>query len=151
VGGISIDWRFSLGKRAAASADGRMAGETLSKNLCASPSADREGVTAQILSVASLNGNDMPNGSVLDLSLHSSAVKGEDGLSALMATLDTFMRLGGMAIQYNVLDVATLRAAQRDLSLYPNLQVRLCGWNVLFSTLSKQEQDEFIQQAEVSA
>lgn len=151
VGGISIDWRFSLGKRAAASADGRMAGETLSKNLCASPSADREGATAQILSVASLNGNDMPNGSVLDLSLHSSAVKGEDGLSALMATLDTFMRLGGMAIQYNVLDVATLRAAQRDPSLYPNLQVRLCGWNVLFSTLSKQEQDEFIQQAEVSA
>lgn len=151
LGGISIDWRFSLGKRAAASADGRMAGETVSKNLCASLGADREGATAQILSVASLDGNDMPNGSVLDLSLHSSAVKGADGLVALMATLDTFMRLGGMAIQYNVLDVATLREAQRDPSLYPNLQVRLCGWNVLFSTLSKEEQDEFIQQAEVGA
>ena len=27
---------------------------------------------------------------------------------------------------------------------YPNLQVRLCGWNVLWNNLSKKEQDEFI-------
>jgi len=151
LGGISIDWRTSLGKRCAASADGRRAGEPTSKNLCASLGADREGATAQILSVASLDGNDMPNGSVLDLSLHSSAVRGEDGLSALTATLETYMRLGGMAIQYNVLDASVLRAAQRDPSLYPNLQVRLCGWNVLFSTLSRAEQDEFILQAEAGA
>ncbi len=148
LGGISIDWRTSLGKRCAASADGRRAGEPTSKNLCASLGADREGATAQILSVASLDGNDMPNGSVLDLSLHSSAVRGEDGMSALTATLETYMRLGGMAIQYNVLDASVLRAAQRDPALYPNLQVRLCGWNVLFSNLSRQEQDEFILQAE---
>ena len=88
----------------------------------------------------------MPNGSVLDLTLHSSAVRGEDGLGALVATLDTFMRLGGMAIQYNVLDASVLREAQRDPERYPNLQVRRCGWNVLFSTLSREEQDEFILQ-----
>ena len=151
MGAISIDWRFSLGKRAAASADGRKAGETVSKNLCATLGADREGVTAQILSVASLEGNDIPNGSVLDLTLHSSAVRGESGMLAFEALLETYMRMGGMTIQFNVLDASVLREAQKNPALYPNLQVRLCGWNVLFSLLSREEQDEFILQAEVGA
>lgn len=151
MGVFSIDWRFSLGKRTAASADGRYAGESVSKNLCASLGADREGATAQILSVASLNGNDMPNGSVLDLTLHSSAVRGESGMAALEAMLSTYMRLGGMAIQLNVLDASVLREAQKSPELYPHLQVRLCGWNVLFSALSREEQDEFILQAEAGA
>ena len=30
---------------------------------------------------------------------------------------------------------------------YPNLQVRLCGWNVLFSSLSDKEKDEFISRS----
>lgn len=148
LGGISIDWRVSLGKRTAASADGRLAGEPISKNLCATVGADREGATAQILSVASLDGNDMPNGSVLDLVLHSSAVRGESGMIAFEALLDTYMRKGGMAIQFNVLDASILREAQKNPALYPNLQVRLCGWNVLFSSLSREEQDEFIRQSE---
>jgi formate C-acetyltransferase len=58
------------------------------------------------------------------------------------------MRLGGMAIQYSVLNAEVLRAAQRSPEQYPNLQVRLCGWNVLFSSLSKNEQDEYILQSE---
>ena len=41
-----------------------------------------------------------------------------------------------------------LRAAQREPQKYKNLQVRVCGWNVYFVNLSKQEQDEFIARAE---
>ena len=150
LGGFSIDWRMGFGRRMGASADGRRAGDPLSKNLCASVGADREGVTAQILSVASLDGNLMPNGSVLDLVLHASAVAGQSGLTALEATLRVYMKLGGMAVQYSVLDASILRAAQKDPEEYPNLQVRLCGWNVLFATLSRKEQDEFILSAEGS-
>ena len=69
---------------------------------------------------------------------------------AFAALLDTYMRMGGMAIQFNVLDASVLREAQKNPALYPNLQVRLCGWNVLFSSLSRQEQDEFIRQSEGS-
>ena len=148
LGGFSIDWRMGFGRRMGATADGRRAGEPLSKNLCASVGADREGITAQILSAASLDGLLMPNGSVLDLVLHASSVAGESGLEALATTLHTYMRLGGMAIQYSVLDTSILRAAQKNPEAYPNLQVRLCGWNALFTALSSIEQEEFILSAE---
>ena len=90
----------------------------------------------------------MPNGSVLDLVLHSSSVKGDVGLNAFEATLDTYMRMGGMAIQYSVLDAKALREAQLRPEAYSNLQVRVCGWNARFVSLSKVEQDEFISQSE---
>ena len=32
---------------------------------------------------------------------------------------------------------------------YPNLQVRMCGWNVLFTHLSQKSQDEFIRRSEM--
>ena len=151
LGGFSINWRFFLGDSTGASADGRKAGEPISKNLCAVTGVDREGVTGQLLSASSLDGINMPNGSVLDLVLHSSAVCGQNGLTALCTTLRIFMSRGGMSIQYSVLDSDILRNAQTNPESYPNLQVRLCGWNVLFSRLSKQEQDEFISKAEANS
>ena len=148
LGGFSIDWRIGFGRRMGASADGRLAGEPISKNLCASVGANRHGVTAEILSAASLNGEELPNGSVLDLVLHSSSVAGESGLEALETTLDTYMRLGGMGLQYSVLSADLLKEAQRNPEDYPNLQVRVCGWNARFTSLSEVEQNEFIRQAE---
>ena len=47
-------------------------------------------------------------------------------------------------MHYNVLDTEVLKDAKLHPERYPNLQVRLCGWNVLFSALSEKEQDEFI-------
>ena len=38
-------------------------------------------------------------------------------------------------------------AAQKDPQSYSTLQIRLCGWNVLFSTLSDKEKDEFIRRS----
>lgn len=151
LGAFSIDWRFSLGKRVGATPDGRLARESVSKNLCASLGADREGNTALVLSACALDPRLMPNGAVLDLVFHSSAVSGENGLRAMEATLKTYFSGGGIAIQYNVLDADVLRRAQVHPEEYPNLQVRLCGWNVLFSDLSRTEQDEFIRQSEVGA
>ncbi len=148
LGTFSVDWRFEFGKFTAASADGRLSGEPLSKNTGASFGFDKQGVTAHMLSTCVIDSSDTPNGSVVDIVLHSSATRGEDGLNALKATLTAFCKKGGMAVHYNVLDPKTLRAAQKDPELYPNLQVRLCGWNVLFSSLNKYEQDEFIAKAE---
>ena len=58
------------------------------------------------------------------------------------------MQKGGFAIQYNVLNPETLKNAQIAPENYKTLQVRLCGWNVLFNDLTKKEQDEFILQSE---
>lgn len=144
LGLFSIDWRWEFGKKTAASADGRHSGETLSQNTSATFGADKDGATAHLLSVTAIDASKTPNGSIVDIDLHSSAVRGENGIKALVSTLKTYFELGGFAVHYNILDTEILKEAKLNPEKYPNLQVRLCGWNVLFSSLSEKEKDEFI-------
>lgn len=144
LGLFSIDWRWGFGRKTAASADGRRSGETLSQNTSASFGADKEGATAHLISAARIDMSKTPNGAIVDIDLHSSAVRGENGITALVSSLKTYFELGGFAVQYNVLDTDILMDAKKNPEKYPSLQVRLCGWNVLFSTLSEKEKDEFI-------
>ena len=144
-GGFSIDLRFTYGERCAASADGRFARESLSKNMSASDGIGANGVTAMMRSACAIDYTNLPNGTALDLVLHSSAVSGADGIPAMEGLVDAFMAMGGFALQINVLDPSVLKKAQQDPEKYKNLQVRLCGWNVRFVDLKKHEQDEFIR------
>lgn len=144
LGLFSIDWRWEMGEKCAASADGRLMGETLSQNTSATFGADKNGATAHLKSAARIDTTDTPNGAIVDIDLHSSAVSGENGLAVMAASLRTYFELGGFAVHYNVLNTEVLRDAKRHPQKYPNLQVRLCGWNVLFSSLSEKEKDEFI-------
>ena len=119
-------------------------GETLSQNTSAAFGQDKEGATSHLISVARLDASKTPNGSIADIDLHSSAVSGENGIRALVSSLRAYFKLGGLSVHYNVLDTETLIDARDNPEKYPTLQVRLCGWNVLFSTLSRKEKDEFI-------
>ena len=150
-GMFSIDWYQGFGAKTGATPNGRRRGEWLSKNLCPSVGKDKNGVTAWINSVTQLDYSQVPNGAVLDVLLHSSAVQGEEGYRAILGILTAFFRQGGMAIQFNILNPTQLKQAQKHPEQYANLQVRLCGWNVYFTHLSKGEQDEFIRRAEHSA
>lgn len=147
-GFFSIDYRLTFGERTGATADGRRAGEPLSKNMCAVTAMDKEGVTALIHSATEIDYTNTPNGTVLDLVLYSGATEGDAGVSAMEALVKTFMERRGFAVQINVLSPEILRAAQADPEKYATLQVRLCGWNVYFTALTRVEQDEFIRQTE---
>ena len=149
LGYHSIDWRIYWGMHTAATPDGRKNGETLSQNASATFGMDKEGPTAHILSHVKLPGDEMTNGCVLDLDLHSSAVSGENGTKVLLATLKTFLAQGGQTIHYNVLNVDTLKDAKAHPENYPNLQVRVCGWNADFTKMIPKEQDDFIRRAEL--
>lgn len=144
LGTFSINWRWEFGEKTAATPDGRKRGEPVSQNSTASIGADREGVTAHIMSATTQDFTLTPNGSTLDVDFHASAVCGEEGMEAMYAALITFMNRGGFAVHFNVLDASVLRKAMAKPEDYPNLQVRLCGWNVLFSNLSRSEQEEFV-------
>ncbi len=148
LGTFSIDWRWAFGRATAASADGRHSGETISQNTSASFGADKKGALGHLISAASMDTSLTPNGSIIDIDLHSSAVAGENGINAMITSLKTYFALGGFAVHYNVLDSKILRAAKEHPEDYPNLQVRLCGWNVLFSSLSDKEKEEFIARSE---
>ena len=136
------------GEKTLASADGRCAGEELSKNASPSPGMDRNGATALINSATKLNPTLFPESLCLDIMLHPSAVEGNDGLTAMKALLDTYMKNNGMSMQINVFNSQVLRDAQENPDKYKNLQVRVCGWNVLWNNLSREEQDAYILRAE---
>ena len=147
-GMFSVQWRYWMGEKCGATPDGRRKGEPISKNLAASLGQDKRGVTAYLQSLLALNGENCPDGYVADVVLHSSAVKGEEGLCAFHSLLQTFMEQGGFAIHFNVLDPNTLLEAQKEPEKYQNIQIRLCGWSVRFIDLEKSVQDEFILQSE---
>lgn len=136
------------GEKTAALPDGRKANTELSKNASPVSGMDKCGVTALILSASKLPLNSFREASCLDVMLHPSAIEGEDGLMALDGLLMTFLKKDGMAIQFNVFNSELLRDAQKNPQKYKNLQVRVCGWNVLWNNLSKEEQDSYILRAE---
>lgn len=145
LGLFSIDWIFEFGKKLGASADGRYKGDPVSKNLSPSIGMDKKGVTGIIRSVMAQDHTLVPNGTVLDISLHPTAVTGEAGLKIMTALIRTYFAGEGFAIQFNIVDRDTLINAQNEPDKYRNLQVRLCGWNVYFTDLEKEVQDNLIR------
>jgi pyruvate-formate lyase len=83
---------------------------------------------------------------VLDLRLHPSSVAGPRGLDALCALVKIYLQRGVYAIQFNVVDTETLRAAQRNPEAYATLQVRVAGYSAYFCALARDVQDHLIAQ-----
>lgn len=145
LGLFSIDWIFKYGAVLGASADGRLAGEPISKNLCASVGMDKKGVTGLIRSVLKQDHTLAPNGAVLDIALHPTSVSGDEGLEIMKSLLNVYLSGGGFALQMNVVGRETLEKAQKEPEKYKNLQVRLCGWNVYFTELEREVQNQIIE------
>ena len=139
---------YDQGYKTAASANGRLLGEELSKNVSPSMGQNREGATAAILTATKLDATRFTCDACLDLGLLPSAVNGDDGLEAMYGLLQTFIKRKGHAIHINVFDADTLKKAQKEPEKYKDLQIRVCGWNVLWNNINKVEQDGFIKQAE---
>lgn len=145
---FSVDWRYWMGNDTAATPDGRLAGEPISKNTAPSVGRDKKGVTALMNTMLKIDSTQTADGYVADIAIHESAVRGEEGMVAFKGLLLTFMKRGGFSVHFNVLSPEVLKNAQREPEKYRNIQIRLCGWNVRFVDLSKRDQDEFIVQSE---
>lgn len=136
------------GEKTGATPDGRYAGDEISKNGSPSVGMDREGVTALIKSALKARPYTYCESFCLDIMLHPTAVSGDEGLEIMKSLLFMYMKNGGQAVQFNVFNTETLRDAQKRPEKYQNLQVRVCGWNVLWNNLSEKEQNAYITRAE---
>ena len=136
------------GKKTEATPDGRRDWEDTSKNVSPTTGMDKNGITALVRSATSIDLSVSDSGACLDAMLHPSSVQGDDGLEVLFSVLDTYMSRGGASIHFNIFDADTLRDAQANPEKYKNLQVRVCGWNVLWNNMVKEEQDMYILRAE---
>lgn len=145
----SADFFLIWGKITPATPDGRRGGEECSKNISATPGTTRNGVTALIRSVLTLDPSHFMGDFPLDVMLHPSAVSGDDGLVAMRSLMLAYILHGGHAIHFNIFSLEELRKAQMHPEKYQDLQVRVCGWNVLWNNLSTKEQNSYLRQAEV--
>ena len=136
------------GKKTEATPDGRRDWDDTSKNVSPTTGMDKNGITALVRSATSIDLSVSDSGACLDAMLHPSSVQGDDGLEVLFSVLDTYMSRGGASIHFNIFDADTLRDAQANPEKYKNLQVRVCGWNVLWNNMVKEEQDMYILRAE---
>jgi formate C-acetyltransferase len=142
----SFTFQWTLGRHTGALPDGRRAHAPLAPGVGPMAGRDRAGITALLSSVSRLDFTETPNGSVLDLRLHPSAVAGQRGLDALIALVQIYLKRGVYALQFNVVDADTLRAAQRFPERYATLQVRVAGYSAYFCNLTRDVQDHLIAQ-----
>ncbi len=136
------------GEKTGATPDGRRDGEEMSKNASPAPGTDKNGITALINSALRTRPYEYAEGHCLDVMLHPSTVAGEAGLCVMKSLLLAYMRNGGVSIQFNVFDAAALKDAQVHPEKYRTLQVRICGWNALWNSLDRKEQDAYLKRAE---
>ena len=148
TGGHSSRRFVDFGKLTGATPDGRLSGEEVSKNLSPAPGADTEGVTALINTIAAIDPADLPMDLPLDVMLHPSAVAGDKGLDVMRVLVEQYHARGFTLIQFNVFDADMLRDAQAHPERYENLQVRVCGWNVRWNDLPREQQNAYIRRAE---
>lgn len=140
--GRQLEWSPSR----LATPSGHHAHDILAGNFSPTPGTDREGATAIIKSYCKTNLKRTVTGAALDIKLLPSAVKGENGVEAIISLLKGFVLLGGFFMQLDIADTELLKAAQEDPEKYQNLSVRVSGWNARFATLNKEWQDMIIAQ-----
>lgn len=144
----SVTTHVALGLAVGATPDGRRASEPLSQGVSPVQGRDRQGPTAALRSAARLNYGLVSNGAVLNQRLHPLSLGGVKGAPVLAGLLRGFFDLGGMHLQWNVVDRETLLAAQAHPERYRDLVVRVSGYSALFADLDPIVQDEIISRTE---
>jgi formate C-acetyltransferase len=130
-----------------ATPDGRLAGKPLSEGISPVQGADRHGPTAVLKSAAKMD-HARTGGTLLNQKFTPQLLKDDDSLDKLVQLIRTYFRLDGHHIQFNVVDAATLRAAQKNPEQYRDLIVRVAGYSDYFCDLGKALQDEIIARTE---
>ena len=136
-----------FGSVTGATPDGRRAGEPLSEGVSPVQGADRRGPTAVLRSVAKMD-HVRTGGTLLNQKLTPHLLEGEEGLDSLVHLVRSYFKLDGHHLQFNVVDAATLRAAQAHPEQHRDLIVRVAGYSDYFCDLGKDLQDEIIARTE---
>ncbi len=142
----STTFYLAFGSFLEASADGRKKSQPIANGVGASNNMDRLGPTALIKSAAKIDQTKLPNGTVLNMRFHPNSINNEHFVDLVR----TYFDLGGSQVQFNIISSELLRDAQTNPKNYKGLLVRIAGYSVLFTQLSRVAQDEIISRTELS-
>lgn len=141
----STTFHLAFGAFTGASADGRKSREPLSNGLCPTHGRDKKGPTAILNSVKKLEHELMTNGNSLILAFHPQTINNETFIPLIRSF---FVSDGGFQVQFNVVGKDILCNAQEHPDNYRGLIVRIAGYSVYFTELSKNAQNEIIARTE---
>jgi len=142
-------WSFvqnvHMGKRTAASPDGRRAGEPISHSMDPVSGQAVRGPTAVLNSAAKLSQTRFSNGGSLLLEFSRSVIADECGRLAARSLCEAYFRMGGIEIQLSCSSAEQLMEAREHPERYRDLVVRVAGYSDFFVRLDPALQNYIIE------
>ena len=144
---LSTTCHIYFGKVMGATPNGRLAGKSISDGTSPSHGADTHGPSAVIRSLTRLD-HSLSGGTLLNQRFLPSLLKRDEDVVRLGQLVRSYFTLGGHHIQFNVVDTATLKAAQATPEDYKDLLVRMAGYSDYFNDMNADLQQEVIERTE---
>ncbi|QWV99125.1 glycyl radical protein [Geomonas nitrogeniifigens] len=136
-----------FGSVTGATPDGRRRGTPLSEGISPVQGADRGGPTAVIRSAGKMD-HIRSGGTLLNLKFSPALLTGAGGLDGVASLVRSYFRMDGHHVQFNVVNVETLKRAQENPAENRDLIVRVAGYSDYFCDLSTELQNEIIARTE---
>jgi pyruvate-formate lyase len=124
-----------------ASADGRVFGEAMAYGNNPTAGRDHSGLTSVLNSIC--KNDHLHSGYVHNIKMSKGLLSGENR-ERTKALIDTYFKSGGCQLMVTVIDQKELEDAQKHPEKYPDLIVRVAGWNARFVHLNPVEQNEIM-------
>ena len=99
-------------------------------------------LTACLKSVGELDCRYIPGGEALNLKFP--ALQGDENNKKFGSIVTSYMRFGGLHVQFNIMSYAMLLDAKKNPGKYPELLVRVSGYSAYFNDLNDAMKDEII-------
>ena len=144
---LSTTCHIYFGKVMGATPNGRLAGKSISDGTSPSHGADTHGPSMVIQSLTKLD-HTMSGGTLLNQRFLPSLLQRDADVTKLGQLIRSYFTLGGHHIQFNVVDTATLKAAQKCPEDYKDLLVRMAGYSDYFNDMNVDLQQEVIERTE---
>ena len=149
---VPVTSHVAMGRVTGATPNGRKAGVALSEGISPSQGADIMGPTTTLHSIAYTKNTPYVQRAarLLNIKVSPQTVAGDEGTRKLASFIRTWCDQKHWHLQFNIINRATLLAAQTDPEKYRNLLVRVAGYSAYFVDLSPALQNEIISRTEHS-
>ena len=144
---LSTTCHVYFGKIMGASPNGRLACKSISDGTSPSHGCDVNGPSAVIRSLTKLD-HTRSGGTLLNQRFLPNLLKRDEDIAKLGSLIRSYFTMGGHHIQFNIVDTATLRAAQETPEDYKDLLVRMAGYSDYFNDMNADLQQEVIDRTE---